>query len=225
MRPRRIAARPATTTSASKRAGAAAYARTAAKRAPCQLPLRASSAVSRGASSESRMFHCGASFKLGGTSLPRRVAQALELAVGVAVALEVGDEARGSRIAPVQKPQAGVDLGVDAVATIEITGREAGVVAEGAAPRAKHTVTVRAGEAGRYRDLLHPSAIAPPDLVIPGVVAAGAEGRNRRRRRGCHGWRDRRKTFWARVHVGQSARERARSVPDPRAAALTRRKR
>ena len=102
-------------------------------------------------------------------------AQALEFAVGVAVALEVGNVTIRAGVAPFQKIKPGVDLRSDALLAVQVTGREAVVVAKGAAAATHQTVAVRAGEAGLDRDLLHPPAVARFHMLVPGAVAAWPE--------------------------------------------------
>jgi len=107
-------------------------------------------------------------FLVAGTQVP-------DLAVGVAVALEVADVALRAGIAAFQEVEPGVDLLGDGLAPAQITGRETVVVAEGAATGGDLAVAVRAGEAGLDRDLLHAAAVARLHMLVPGAVAARPE--------------------------------------------------
>jgi hypothetical protein len=72
--------------------------------------------------------------------------------------------------------QPGVDLFGDGLTSIQVAGREAGVVAEGTAAGAEQAVAVGAGEARADRDLLDPAPVTGFHMLAPGVVAAFAEG-------------------------------------------------
>src|ERR1035437_5953516 len=103
-------------------------------------------------------------------------AQHFQFAVGVGVALKIRDVVLRARVAPLQKTEPGVDLFGDALAWIEVARRKAGVVAKGTTTGADPAIAVRASEAGNDRYLLDPLPMAVFHLVVPGMVAACAEG-------------------------------------------------